>query len=87
MISVATCKSIWTSAVIDDSVICADKPATSICSGDSGGPLVIQEDGEWKLIGATSWASSICTINGWPQGWANIQHPTFNEWMRTRAGL
>ena len=49
--------------------------------------LVIQEDGEWKLIGATSWAHSRCNVNRYPQGWANIQEPTFNEWMRVEAGL
>ena len=102
---VETCQGIWTGQTIDDSVICADKAGTSICSGDSGGPLgktnfifhrfrksencfsVIQEGGEWRLIGATSWAQSFCNVNGLPQGWANIQHPSFNEWMRTNAGL
>ena len=49
--------------------------------------LVIQENGEWKLIGATSWAHSRCNVNRYPQGWANIQDPTFNEWMRVEAGL
>ena len=49
--------------------------------------LVIQENGEWKLIGATSWAHSRCNVNRYPQGWENIQDSTFNEWMRVEAGL
>jgi len=87
-VSVASCQNTWGSAAtIDESVLCADKTGVSICSGDSGGPLVIQENGEWKLIGATSWAHSRCNVNRYPQGWANIQDPTFNEWMRVEAGL
>jgi secreted trypsin-like serine protease len=86
-VSVATCKSIWTGQTIDKSVICADKANTSICSGDSGGPLTIEEDGETRLIGLTSWAHVYCNSNGLPQGWANVQYPEYNEWMRTNANL
>merc|ERR1711953_627830 len=86
-VSVATCKSIWTGQTIDNSVICADKANTSICSGDSGGPLTIEEDGETRLIGLTSWAHVYCNSNGLPQGWANVQYPEYNEWMRTNANL
>merc|ERR1712064_31226 len=85
-VSVESCQNAWDGvATIDESVVCADKSGVSICSGDSGGPLVIQEDGEWKLIGATSWAHSRCNVNRFPQGWANIQDPTYNEWMRVEA--
>ena len=58
---------------------------TSICSGDSGGPLVIEEEGEWRLIGLTSWAHIYCKLDGFPQGWANVQWPEYNAWMREQA--
>merc|ERR1712243_380961 len=53
----------------------------------SGGPLVIQEGGEWRLIGLTSWAHVYCRTTGLPQGWANVQWPEYNAWMRENAGL
>lgn len=83
----AECKAVWTGQTIDNSVICADNDNMSICSGDSGGPLVVQEDGEWKLIGLTSWAHVYCSSAGLPQGWANVQYPDFNSWMKTNAEL
>merc|ERR1712156_130815 len=86
-VSVARCKSIWTGQTIDESVICADKDDASICSGDSGGPLVIDEDGEQRLIGMTSWAHVYCRSTGLPQGWANAQWPEYNAWMREQAEL
>ena len=87
IILVATCQSIWTGQTINDSIVCADKDGTSVCSGDSGGPLVIMEDGEWRLLGAVSWGQAFCNEQGMPQAWANIQAPQYNEWMRTNAGL
>merc|ERR1712123_322862 len=86
-VSVARCKSIWTGQTIDESVICADIDEASICSGDSGGPLVIEEDGEQRLIGMTSWAHVYCRTTGLPQGWANAQWPEYNAWMRENAEL
>ena len=67
-VSVQRCKSIWTGQTIDNSVICADNDAVSICSGDSGGPLTIEEEGETRLIGLTSWAHVYCKLDGYPQG-------------------
>lgn len=81
------CKAIWSGQTIDNSVICADDTAMSICSGDSGGPLVVMEGGAWKLIGLTSWAHVYCSSSGLPQGWANVQYPDFNSWMKTNANL
>merc|ERR1711997_76749 len=50
-------------------------------------PLVVQEGGEWRLIGLTSWAHVYCRTTGLPQGWANVQWPEYNQWMRDNAGL
>ena len=60
---------------------------TKVCSGDSGGPLVIEEENEWRLIGMTSWGSSRCQVDGFPQAWANAQDPSFNNWIRETADL
>ena len=84
-VGVETCKNIVSGITIDNSVICADKKEASVCSGDSGGPLVIEEEGEWRLIGLTSWAHIYCRTSGYPQGWANVQWPEFNAWMRENA--
>merc|ERR1711970_1122241 len=84
-VSVETCQGIWTSQTINDSIVCADKDGTSVCSGDSGGPLVMREDGIWKLLGATSWGQSFCNTEGMPQAWANMQSPVYNQWMRENA--
>ena len=86
-VSVKKCESIWTEQIIDQSIICADAPSTSICSGDSGGPLVIQERGESRLIGLVSWGHVYCKLDGFPQGFANVQWPGFNKWIRQNAGI
>ncbi|CBY07551.1 unnamed protein product [Oikopleura dioica] len=86
-VSVARCKSFWSGQTIDNSVQCADVGGSSICSGDSGGPLVYKVNGEYQLIGATSWAHVYCNSNGYPQGWSNLWYPEFNQWTRDQAGL
>lgn len=37
-------------------------------NGDSGGPVLIEEDGEWKLAGLTSWAGATGKIGEWKPG-------------------
>ena len=86
-VSVDRCESIWIGMAIADSVICADASSVSTCSGDSGGPLVIENDGEWKLIGMTSWGHVYCDVDDFPQGFSNIQSPNFNRWMRKIAEI
>ena len=86
-VSVERCEEVWGAQSIGNSVQCADKDGASICSGDSGGPLVMQVDGNWTLIGATSWAHVRCTDIGYPQGWSNLFNPEYNEWTRNQAGL
>ena len=86
-VSVSRCLSVWPNQTIDNSVICADNAGVSVCSGDSGGPLTIEEDGETRLLGITSWANILCQTEGLPQGWANVQWPEYNDWIRTNAKL
>ena len=63
------------------------KKGATICSGDSGGPLVREIDGEYQLIGATSWCHINCGSKGKPQGWSNLYESTYNKWTRQQAGL
>ncbi len=42
--------------IIDDDMLCAGiKSSKNSAVGDSGGPLLVEEDGELKLAGITSW--------------------------------
>ena len=86
-VSVKKCQNVWVEQTIDTSVICADGPSVTTCSGDSGGPLVIEERGESRLIGSTSWGHVYCKEDGFPQGFANIQWPAFNKWVRQNAKI
>jgi len=86
-VSVARCKQAWAGQTIDESVQCADKDGASICSGDSGGPLVNMVNGEYHLIGATSWAHVNCASYNRPQGWNNLYEAEYNQWVRDNANL
>merc|ERR1719454_136855 len=86
-VSVARCKQAWAGQTIDESVQCADKDGASICSGDSGGPLVQMIDGEYQLIGGTSWAHVNCASYNRPQGWNNLYEAQYNQWVRDNAQL
>merc|ERR1711937_98061 len=86
-VSVRKCRRKWPGQTIDNSVQCADKKGATICSGDSGGPLVREIDGQYQLIGATSWAHTNCASYGRPQGWSNLYDSTYNAWTRQQAGL
>ena len=37
-------------------------------NGDSGGPVLIEEDGEWKLAGLTSWVFAEGKVSAWQAG-------------------
>ena len=37
-------------------------------NGDSGGPVLIEQDGEWKLAGLTSWTFAEGKVSAWKPG-------------------
>jgi len=37
-------------------------------NGDSGGPILIEEDGQWKLAGLTSWVHATGKVGEWKPG-------------------
>ena len=92
-VDLGRCQSIMSEGSFDNSVLCADYPGVSICSGDSGGPLIYWEPSNgynrWVLVGIASWAHQNCVheVNGYPQGFANVQYPDYNYWIKTTAGI
>lgn len=65
---------------IDETMVCAGFPAggKDSCQGDSGGPLLIELDGQWTLIGVTSFGDG-CAQAGKPGVYANVMH--FHDWI------
>jgi len=69
-------KSGYSSSEILDDMICAQGTnskgqITDACQGDSGGPLVCEQDGVWRLFGATSWGRG-CAGKDYPGIWARV---------------
>merc|ERR1712227_906858 len=53
----------------------------------AGGPLVNMVNGQYHLIGATSWAHVNCASYNRPQGWNNLYEAEYNQWVRDNANL
>ena len=47
----------------------------------------MMEEGEWRLMGMTSWGHRWCNTQDWPQAWSNAQNPDRNAWIKENAGL
>jgi secreted trypsin-like serine protease len=52
------------------------------CQGDSGGPVMVKRDGEWFLLGATSWGIS-CAAPNQPGVYASV--PSVWDWVRANT--
>lgn len=81
----ATCNSTYgrgTSAT----VVCAGGGVTDTCQGDSGGPLMVPRQGEFVLVGVTSFgvSASGCATPGVASGYARVGAPALNQWIRAR---
>merc|ERR1719244_21703 len=73
------CTQYHSSRQIGDYHVCTGKHGQSgACNGDSGGPLVCRVDGEWKLVGATSWGLYGCTTYA-PSVYSNVAY--FRDWI------
>jgi len=77
VLSIDACRSSgYKSSEIYDDMLCAQGTnskgqTTDACQGDSGGPLVCEQDGVWRLFGATSWGYG-CASTRYPGIWARV---------------
>ena len=63
------------------SMVCAGGGSTDTCGGDSGGPLMVQQNGDFTVVGVTSWGSG-CGDPGVPGVYARLGAPSLNAWVR-----
>ncbi len=61
---------------ITEDMVCAQGKTSSgaiidACQGDSGGPLVCKRDGQWEILGATSWGKG-CAGRHFPGIWSRV---------------
>merc|ERR1712121_83842 len=79
------CKTVHNEWQIGDYHVCTGKAGTSgSCNGDSGGPLACKVDGQWKLVGATSWGLYGCPTTA-PSVYARVSY--FRDWITEKTGL
>jgi len=50
------------------------------CNGDSGGPLSCRRNGQWWVVGVTSWVRTGCLTN-FPSVYARVSY--FNSWFQS----
>ncbi|KAI5643309.1 trypsin domain-containing protein [Phthorimaea operculella] len=66
--------------IIKSSTLCtAGTGGVGVCMGDSGGPLVVPQDGQYFLIGVSSFTADGGCTNGHPSGYARVS--SFNNWI------
>lgn len=54
------CQSIYTTAFLRESMICADATNAGTCQGDSGGPMIWNNNGHPTVIGVVSFGAENC---------------------------
>jgi len=73
------CTKWWGTQQIMDGHICIKNGHSNACSGDSGGPLACLSDGEWSLVGATSFGIADCRYLDYPSVYSKISY--FHPWI------
>merc|ERR1719323_1120174 len=73
----------WGTQQINDGHVCIKTGHSNSCSGDSGGPLACVENGDWVLVGATSFGIADCRYLDYPSVYAKIAY--FHAWIMTRC--
>merc|ERR1712227_864699 len=85
IITNSECKMYWGSRSIYPGQVCLLNGQTGGCMGDSGGPLACRNgNGDWHLVGVTSWGSAQCDI-GMPSVYTRLSY--FRQWIHKTSGL
>jgi len=80
LLSYDECQKIWGPfGGIVESNICAMNPRKHICQGDSGGPIVCASNGQYHLVGVSSFVYRGCTKPGVPGVFARTSF--VNGWI------
>ncbi|XP_070533270.1 chymotrypsinogen B-like isoform X2 [Ptychodera flava] len=82
LINTNDCKPYFSPGEITSNMICAgyEDGGVDACQGDSGGPLVCESDGNWTLVGVTSWGRG-CGRPQSPTVYTNVT--LFMDWIQT----
>ncbi|KAI5643308.1 trypsin domain-containing protein [Phthorimaea operculella] len=74
------CTLSYTTRYIKESTLCTSGTGgVSVCKGDSGGPLVVLQDGQYFLIGISSFTADGGCSRGHPSGYARVT--SFYNWI------
>ncbi|KAJ2951556.1 hypothetical protein O0L34_g13705 [Tuta absoluta] len=74
------CMASYTSQFIKASTICTSGTGgVGVCMGDSGGPLVVPQDGQYFLIGISSFTAEAGCALGHPSAYVRVT--SFNNWI------
>ncbi|XP_052280217.1 chymotrypsinogen B-like [Dreissena polymorpha] len=81
LVNTSTCSAAWRSyaTVSDVQNVCAGNGTHGTCQGDSGGPLVCYRDGQYHVVGVTSFGYYTCTTAGYPDVYMRIS--AYLDWM------
>ncbi|XP_078074126.1 uncharacterized protein LOC144497169 isoform X2 [Mustelus asterias] len=80
VLSHETCQSHYSEQNLTEYMMCAgyEEGKTDTCQGDSGGPLACEYNGNWYLIGITSWGKG-CALKGKPGIYTRVSK--FRNWV------
>merc|ERR1712173_448966 len=82
IISVDECRQYFSS--VGSSHVCLRNGFTGGCMGDSGGPLACQKNGQWSLVGLTSFGRSDCNPVS-PSVYTRVA--SFRSWVSQYSGV
>uniref|UniRef100_A0A336M1S9 CSON008723 protein n=1 Tax=Culicoides sonorensis TaxID=179676 RepID=A0A336M1S9_CULSO len=72
--------------VIKSSNICASgRGGKSVCSGDSGGPLTVEDEGQTKQVGVTSFVIALGCSVGFPHAYTRVTE--YLDWIEANSNV